>query len=774
MDKQQGLAIVEGLRAAQAAGAPVVELHGDAARNFAFVKDEARKVLLGSFGVEVDKPFFVVVVSTPRSDDGFQFIVYEKLGGTALLVTSELSGQGIVWTYQAGKQDGNNALRKRAFVDAAKAEALTLPVPTRDIKPFSAAVTRALELRKLAHAAGDVESAGTWQPPAPVLPPRKVLPATRHGTATVPGVVWQLCATGPGATLAELQRAIDVLGLGKEHPARGMLSGFAKRYGCTVTVQGSGPNAIYGLVPPNEPVAPGVSPASRSDDDDELLDDEMAFSLFTSILDHLRTRSLSFSAEVVASFLLALQAKRFVLLTGISGTGKTRLAQEVARLCGPKIDTQEPRNDDRAEMVAKPYQHKYSRFVVPSELAQEFDALTDPSINRVDLKVPGLPVASMALYKRPDGSNLFYVTLSGEVRAWFKANLAVGDRFLLARRTSGDKEWLELTLPDASAPVAAPTAPAYELVAVRPDWTDGRALLGFCNPLTKSYEPTPTLQLLLRAHAELASVGDAGAPRPYFLIFDEMNLARVEHYFSDFLSAMESGESIHLHDEPQLEEDKDIPRRITIPRNLFVIGTVNIDETTYMFSPKVLDRAFVLEFNDVDLAGLAGEVPAEAATSTPLALDNLEGGLALLGAATDEEWRRFNAALGGEAGAVLRRIHAALALENRHFGYRVAREIARFVGLAMTQAGEGEATVRAALDVAVFSKVLPKLHGSQAEIEGTLKALLAIALGGVTAEEAFDGGVLRAEVVVPLPRTARKLHRMLRRLRAHGFVSFIE
>jgi 5-methylcytosine-specific restriction enzyme B len=81
-----------------------------------------------------------------------------------------------------------------------------------------------------------------------------------------------------------------------------------------------------------------------------------------------------------------------------------------------------------------------------------------------------------------------------------------------------------------------------------------------------------------------------------------MNLARVEHYFSDFLSAMESGEEIHLHDDPQVEEEEDIPRRIAIPKNVFVIGTVNVDETTYMFSPKVLDRAFVLEFNDVDFS----------------------------------------------------------------------------------------------------------------------------------------------------------------------------
>ena len=73
-----------------------------------------------------------------------------------------------------------------------------------------------------------------------------------------------------------------------------------------------------------------------------------------------------------------------------------------------------------------------------------------------------------------------------------------------------------------------------------------------------------------------------------------MNLSHVERYFADFLSAMESNEPVPLHNNDLIE---DIPNQITIPENLFVIGTVNIDETTYMFSPKVLDRANTIEFN---------------------------------------------------------------------------------------------------------------------------------------------------------------------------------
>jgi len=161
--------------------------------------------------------------------------------------------------------------------------------------------------------------------------------------------------------------------------------------------------------------------------------------------------------------------------------------------------------------------------------------------------------------------------------------------------------------------------PNVEIVAVRPDWTDHRGLLGAYNQLTSQYLTTPFLALLLRAADETKRALAEQPPRkpaPFFLVLDEMNLARVEHYFADFLSALESGEPLHLHDSVELEEgsgdpdaaDLPIPRRLPVPPNLFFIGTVNVDESTYLFSPKVLDRAFTLELNAVDLHGLGGGI----------------------------------------------------------------------------------------------------------------------------------------------------------------------
>ena len=88
--------------------------------------------------------------------------------------------------------------------------------------------------------------------------------------------------------------------------------------------------------------------------------------------------------------------------------------------------------------------------------------------------------------------------------------------------------------------------------------------------------------------------------RPYIVVLDEMNLSHPEQYMAPLLSAMETGDAIQLHTEGEIFDG--IPREIRYPRNLVLIGTVNMDETTHGLSDKVLDRAFVHEFWNIDLA----------------------------------------------------------------------------------------------------------------------------------------------------------------------------
>jgi hypothetical protein len=323
-------------------------------------------------------------------------------------------------------------------------------------------------------------------------------------------------------------------------------------------------------------------------------------------------------------------------------------------------------------------------------------------------------------------------------------------------------------------------------LAVRPDWTDGRGLMGFYNPITETYQASPFLDLLIAADAEQTRARQQGRPpEPFFVVLDEMNLARVEHYFSDFLSCMESGQPIALHNNPQVEESQDIPRALVIPRNLFFTGTVNVDETTYMFSPKVLDRAFTLEFNQVDLTAYGEEAtdePASNGAERPFELYQFAGSLEIGDGPRRDDWLQI-AKLDRGLNQTLVDLNAILAPEHRHFGYRVANEIARFVSLAARQAGGDASTLWAALDIAVLAKVMSKLHGTQQELEALLGRLFSYAVAGDASRAAEDVAwkMDGARLVPPpghtaprLPRTAAKLWRMLRRLRQQGFTSFIE
>lgn len=249
-----------------------------------------------------------------------------------------------------------------------------------------------------------------------------------------------------------------------------------------------------------------------------------------------------------------------------------------------------------------------------------------------------------------------------------------------------------------------------EVVAVSPDWRDPAGLLGYFSALHE--EPTflaePALRLILQA---------ARAPaRPFFLILDEMNLARVERYLAPLLSAMETGEPIVLHTAP--DEVNGVPPRVPWPHNLFLAGTVNMDESTHAFSDKVLDRAFTLEFWEVDLPRFFAARPGP----------------------RDE---------GAEAALV--GLYEALRPARRHFGYRSAHEVLAFVQAA-ARVG---APTQEALDQALFSRVLPRLRGEDSrDLRAALDAALALC-------EA------RA-----LPRCAQKLDEMRRRLQEVGVTRF--
>ena len=136
----------------------------------------------------------------------------------------------------------------------------------------------------------------------------------------------------------------------------------------------------------------------------------------------------------------------------------------------------------------------------------------------------------------------------------------------------------------------------YKLVPVRPDWSDSSDLFGHVN-LKGEFVPGAIIDFIKSAASDLS--------HPYFLCLDEMNLARVEYYLSDFLSIIETRERVNdeiITDEIVLDQSAAAKYgKVILPENLYIIGTVNMDETTFPFSRKVLDRANTIEFSYVDL-----------------------------------------------------------------------------------------------------------------------------------------------------------------------------
>jgi hypothetical protein len=449
------------------------------------------------------------------------------------------------------------------------------------------------------------------------------------------------------------------------------------------------------------------------------------------------------------------------------------------------------------EIEVQPYMVKYNRAILPVALMANLELPPADADGGVFLAVR-YPGGGTRLRVSNQGSGgAKGLLFKGMLKQWFTSTLEVGDHFLLrpvpGLETGPDE--LEIIIPETE--VQPEALPNHRVVAVRPDWTDNRGLLGYYNPITESYVVTEFLRLLLDASADEQRAREEGrGPHPFFIILDEMNLARVEHYFSDFLSALESGQPIELHHNAAIEAGEDeggiaVPRRLEIPRNVFFTGTVNVDETTYMFSPKVLDRAFTLEFNEVDLAGLGAQSSEDDHPNTPLFLTRLPATLRVLDRPKAADWVVFGELLDGELRRVVIDLNDQLESGTRHFGYRVANEIGRFVRLAAEQTDGSREALWAALDLAILQKVLPKFHGTQQELEATLENLLAFAVvgssdrGDAEWSKLVDGWrVRRGELVreqdddVPLPprlpRTAAKVWRMLNRVRKQGFTAYVE
>lgn len=372
------------------------------------------------------------------------------------------------------------------------------------------------------------------------------------------------------------------------------------------------------------------------------------------------------------------------------------------------------------------------------------------------------------------------------------------------------------------------------LISVRPDWTDNRGLLGFYNLITQAYQSTDFLRLLVQAvlssdTPHFVTLDEMNLAKVEYYFADFLSVLESRYIHDDKVVQA----PLRLHDlhrcilaqgkelwdvvetpwgdvqtmcpvrcagcplrhgvredqwgrgEIDFDAASDagfdpadyVPPRLDVPPNVYFSGTVNVDETTYMFSPKVLDRANTIEFSEVDLEGYFASQDIQDSTE-PADAD------ARAAFTFNETFLRLPKAVPElRTGEVLQAYREALMALNAllqpydmHFGYRVVDEILLYLwnAQALKVPAFGPDV---AFDHQICQKILPKLHGSQAKLQEPLEVLLDFCIGGHVDHRSV--GAFKNKAVrelrndgVSYPYAARKILRMMDALEKEGFASF--
>jgi len=535
--------------------------------------------------------------------------------------------------------------------------------------------------------------------------------------------------------------------------------------------------------------------------------------------DNYKNKGFHFPTSLLTTYCLSLNTKPFVILSGISGTGKTKIAQlfsipanninEVMN----KTEQNIPQTGFLYITVRNTWTHGDGRtnfryetlttLLTPEEIAaiepRKLQLIEEGLTNNFSpfypftiedsagkiihgefyLQRPQSPLVRIRFKSRANGPLTF------DSRAYFEEHYSDGD--IIQLESIGLRQFRIVEAQAEDIQTAVDTLEERELahtericfIPVKSDWTDSSELFGHYNLIEQKYHLTKFLKFLLIAR-EYPNY-------PFFLILDEMNLSKVEHYFSDFLSCLESRyimhdnsvfqEKINLHSSNDLlsTDDSDyefIPSSLEIPLNLYVTGTVNIDESTYMFSSKVLDRANVIEFNHVDLHLYGQTLPDNAIEETEIFKLNTFPNFSRLKLAKKENYENLSVTIKMH----IEEINKILAKYHKHFGYRTANEIALYIEHAKEYIADTEDVELRALDFQLVQKAFPKLSGGYASLELLLRELLKYfggitkSLNEITADDINNISLEGKEFPIALA----KLKRMYNSLLQNGFTNFIE
>lgn len=313
----------------------------------------------------------------------------------------------------------------------------------------------------------------------------------------------------------------------------------------------------------------------------------------------------------------------------------------------------------------------------------------------------------------------------------------------------------------------------FKLISVKPDWNDSSDLLGY-NNIRGDFQPGPLLKTIKHAvdYPE----------KPHIVCMDEMNLARVEYYFSDFLSKMETrrfiGDKIKtdrlLTKEDFDKKDEESIKRyadIFIPDNLYIAGTVNMDETTHPFSKKVLDRANTIEFNEIELMAYQENINSNLDAEGIFPENDFLRPQFLSLKDTLPEYK----SLVDEITTKLVEMNKILKDINLPAGYRIRDEINFYV---IESVNKDILNKNTAFDKQITQKILPRIQGSSRMIKTVLVKLFKF-----TSDKDFtkENGELGGKMLnyyqdnkenIKYPYSTEKIVYMLKRYEEDGFTAY--
>lgn len=424
--------------------------------------------------------------------------------------------------------------------------------------------------------------------------------------------------------------------------------------------------------------------------------------------------------QIIDNLAVSLLAKPFAVLYGPSGTGKTRAAIELAL----KINSQ---------------YLSYNWF--------------DITVDQNGAITSGRSEEFRQMVQRNERRNNHFILSDGQretnIALEFCQDIAFED-------TTQQQEFLrEASNQLRLAASVNNNISCYKVIPVESNWTDNKPLIGYINPFGINnqtvYEITPFIELLLLAnHHE--NVG-----KPFFAILDEMNLSHVEYYLSDILSIMETSQ----YSNATILSNRDLTliadtlaanatdyntyllsgiqhlltnsQGLPLPPNFFIVGTINLDETTQMLSNKVLDRAHLIKIDTLLPSHSLNNQHYSSAFTDSEMCDNFERIIAYkqnhpLNSNFEEIYDEFVTSLSIDVGnrqhllSLLDAIYNELQIIDQQFGYRITQEVFIYLIIGLNFYNE-KSELQNMLNNSLIQKVFVKLHGNRRILHSAIQNL---------------------------------------------------